>query len=287
MVGLGLTRLEPLRSFASSSSPGMASIAEPGGPASGPYSADGLRAAAAQAARLAGDDSLAHELSEVCCWAPAATAIRRRPLAIQERGAQYFFRDFPGGDQLAETLLYANNTAWRRPRFRFDPEGLVEKHYALLRRPAAGVRTDVLTPNRLARRGDRAELGLMLDRKTGDRLANAADRSEPMWAALSIFSGILLDPTDELSSQLRPVLSLTRAQDRALARTAAVRYSQAVLGSVQRAIWSDLLDGANPALPLVQLAAAGFLPLGEEDGRFLLLRFSEGSYLTGYRSATA
>ena len=143
-----------------------------------------------------------------------------------------------------------------------------------------------MTPDRLDG-GERAELGLMLDRSTGERLAKAADRSEPMWAALSVFSGMMLDPTDDLSQRLTPRLSLRRARDRALARTASVRYSQIVVGAVQRAIWSDLLDEVNPALPLLQLSAAGYLPLGEEDGRFLLLQVGEGSYLTGYRTGNA
>ena len=73
--------------------------------------------------------------------------------------------------------------------------------------------------------------------------------------------------------------------DRALARTATVRYSQIVIGAVQRAVYSDLLDGRNAALPLVQLSASGFLPLGEEDGRFLLLRVG-GTHLTGYRTGS-
>ena len=98
---------------------------------------------------------------------------------------------------------------------------------------------------------------------------------------------MMLDPTDDLSQRLTPRLSLRRARDRALARTASVRYSQIVVGAVQRAIWSDLLDEVNPALPLLQLSAAGYLPLGEEDGRFLLLQVGEGSYLTGYRTGNA
>jgi hypothetical protein len=125
---------------------------------------------------------------------------------------------------------------------------------------------------------------LVLDRETGDRLAATADRAEAMWAALSIFSGMMLDPTDELSRRLTPSLSLNRARDRALVRSAAVTYSQIVIGAVQRAIWSEQLGGANHALPLVQLSAAGFLPMGEENGRFLLLRPSGGTRLTGYRT---
>jgi hypothetical protein len=286
MVGLGLTRMEPLRTFAASSV-GLSNTAEPGGPATGPYSADSLRAGAVKVARWLGDDALADELRDVCCWAPAAAAIRRRPFDLQSRGAQRFFRDFPGGDQLAEILLYANNTTWRTPRFRFDPDGLVAQHYAQLRRQEPGVRTQVLTPERLNGSGSRAELGLVLDRETGERLATTTDRAEAMWAALSVFTGMMLDPTDELSRRLAPSLSLRRAQDRALARTAAVRYSQIVIGAVQRAIWSDQLDGGNPALPLVQLSAAGYLPLGEENGRFLLLRPAGGKRLTGYRTRQA
>jgi hypothetical protein len=278
--------MEPLRTFAASSV-GLSGAAEPGGPPTGPYSADSLRAGAVKVARWLGDEALADELQDVCCWAPAAAAIRRRPFDIQSRGAQRFFRDFPGGDQLAEILLYANNTAWRTPRFRLDPEGLVEQHYAQLRRKQSGVRTQVLTPDRLNGGGSRAELGLVLDRETGERLATAADRAEPMWAALSVFTGIMLDPSDDLSRRLSPSLSLKRARDRALARTAAVTYSQIIIGAVQRAIWSDQLDGGNPALPLVQLSAAGYLPLGEEDGRFLLLRPAGGTRLTGYRTGHA
>ena len=126
----------------------------------------------------------------------------------------------------------------------------------------------------------------MLDRATGERLSRATDRSEPMWAALSILSGALLDPTEELSRRLTPRLSLTRASHRALARMAGVRYSQAVLGAAQRAVWSDLLNDRNAALPLVQLSAAGYLPLGEADGRFYLLRLDEGRRLTGYRTGS-
>jgi hypothetical protein len=278
--------MEPLRTFAASSV-GLSGTAEPGGPPTGPYSADSLRAGAVKVAHWLGDEALADELQDVCCWAPAAAAIRRRPFDIQSRGAQRFFRDFPGGDQLAEILLYANNTAWRTPRFRLDPDGLVEQHYAQLRRKQSGVRTQVLTPDRLNGGGSQAELGLVLDRETGDRLATAADRAEPMWAALSVFTGIMLDPSDDLSRRLNPSLSLKRARDRALARRAAVTYSQIVIGAVQRAIWSDQLDGGNPALPLVQLRAAGYLPLGEENGRFLLLRPAGGTRLTGYRTGHA
>ena len=283
MVGLGLTRLEPLRTFAASTVGNTGSGGELGGPLTGPFGIESLRRRAVEAARFVGDDGLAHELSEVCCWAPAAGAIRKRPLDVQSRGAAYFFRDFPGGDQLAQVLQFSNNTTWQRPRFRFDPDSLVANHYEQLQRSQRGVRTEVLTPDKLNGAGSRAELGLVLDRQTGDRLAGVSDRAEPMWAALSIFSGILLDPTDDLSRRLNPVLSLTRAHDRAIARIAAVRYSQVVIGAVQRAIWSDALDGANPALPLVQLTSAGYLPLGEEDGRFLLLNMGSPR-LTGYRT---
>jgi len=283
MVGLGLTRLEPLRSFAASTPGATSAGGAVGGPTSGPYSIDALRARAVEAARFVGDDGLAHELSEVCCWAPAATAIRKRPLDVQARGSQFFFRDFPGGDELAQVMQFSNNTAWQRPRFRFDPDGLVASHYDQLQRTQRGVRTEVLTPDRLNGAGARADLGLVLDRATGDRLAATVDRAEPMWAALQIFAGTLLDPTDDLSRRLSPALSLTRAHDRALARLASVRYSQIVIGAAQRAVWSDVLGGGNPALPLVQLTAAGYLPLGEEDGRFLLLQ-PAGSRLAGYRS---
>ena len=283
MVGLGLTRLEPLRTFAASTV-GLSGSAELGGPPAGPYSIDNLRAGAVKTARWLGDEALADELKDICCWAPAASAIRRRPLDIQSRGAQRFFSEFPGGEQLAEILLYTNNTTWRTPRFRIDPDSLVERHYALLQRKQAGVRTEVLTPEQLNGSARRGELGLVLDRETGDRLAATADRAEAMWAALSIFSGMMLDPTDELSRRLTPSLSLNRARDRALVRSAAVTYSQIVIGAVQRAIWSEQLGGANHALPLVQLSAAGFLPMGEENGRFLLLRPSGGTRLTGYRT---
>ena len=43
----------------------------------------------------------------------------------------------------------------------------------------------------------------------------------------------------------------------------------------------------NPAMPLVQLSSAGYLPLGEEEGSFYLLRVGEGTHLTGYRTASA
>lgn len=282
MVGLGLTRMDALRSFASNSAGSMGE-GQAGGPTSGPFSIDALRAGAADAARFAGDEGLAAELQSVCCWAPAATAIRQRSLGVQQRGAERFFRDFPGGGQLAEVLVHTNNTAWRSPAFRFDPERLVARHYELLQRSQSSVR--VLTPDTLHGVGARADLGLMLDRKTGERLAQAAGRAEPMWAALSIFSGMMLDATDELSRRLTPMLSLTRASDRALARAATVRYSQAVLGAVQRAVYADLLDGGNAALPLVQLSSAGYLPLGEEDGRFLLLHLG-GPSLAGYRTGS-
>ena len=285
MVGLGLTRLEPLRAFAVSTV-NPTGGAGAGGPPTGPYSIDSLRAQAVGAARWLGDEALAAELSDVCCWAPAASAIRRRPLDVQLRAAQYFFRDFPGGDQLAQILHYTNNTAWQRPNFSFDPDSLVARHYALLRRPQAGLRTEALTPARLNGRGGQARLDLVLDRETGERLAKAADRAEPMWAALSIFTGMMLDPTDDLSRRLAPQLSLRRASHRALARTAAVRYNQIVIGATQRAIWSDQLDGDNPTLPLLQLSAAGYLPLGEEDDRFLLLRVGGGTHLTGYRTGS-
>jgi len=288
MVGLGLTRMAPLRTFAASSASSLAGGEVGGGPPEGPYSIDSLRARAVDAARWAGDSGLAHELSEVCCWAPAAAAIRSRPLAVQEAGAEFFFRDYPGGDQLAQVLLLSNNTAWRFPRFRFDPESLLKQHYDLSQRPDTGLRTEVLTPSKLNGAGSKATLNLMLDRETGDRLALAADRAEPMWASLSILSGTLLDPTDDLSRRLSPTLSLTRAADRSFARTATVRYNQIVIGAAQRAVWSDMLDGGNAALPLLQLSAAGYLPLGEEDGRFYLLQVAgSGSHLTGYRSASA
>lgn len=286
MVGLGLTRLEPLRSYAASTVSSTATGGAPG-PASGPYSIDSVRALAVEAARAIGDGDLADELSEVCCWAPAAAAIRKRPLTVQAKGAEHFFRDFPGGERLADVLVYANNTSWQKPQFRFDPDHLVAKHYAQLQRPQNGARLRVLDVSGLNGAGRNGELGLLLDRATGDRLAKTADRGEPMWAALSLFSGIMLDPTDELSRRLSPRLSLTKANDRALARTASVRYSQIVLGAVQRAVWADLLDGADPAMPLVQLSASGYLPLGEEQGDFYLLRVGDARYLTGYRSSNA
>ncbi|MDP3766701.1 MAG: hypothetical protein Q8S13_01680, partial [Dehalococcoidia bacterium] len=231
LVGLGITRLDSLRTFAASS------VSRPdgpalGGPAAGPFSIDSLRTKAVEAAAWVGDGDLAHELREVCCWAPAATAIRRLPLDAQRQGAQRFFSDFPGGDQLAEVMVYTNNTTWRAPRFRFDPDSLVSQHYSLLQRSQNGVRTEVLRPDRLNGNGARAQLGLMLDRTTGERLAKMADRSEAMWAALSVFSGMMLDPTDELSGRLTPLLSLSRAHDRALARSSTVTYSQIVIGAV-------------------------------------------------------
>ncbi len=285
MVGLGLTRLEPLRTFAASSTRAGGQGLAGGGPTTGPYSIDSLRALAVASAHHVGDSGLASELQSVCCWAPAASAIRSRPLTQQERGAQYFFRNFPGGDQLAQVMTHTNNTSWQRPRFQANPDNLVARHYDQLQRSSWGVRTQVLTPQQLSNRGTRSELGLVLDRKTGERLATTADRAEPMWAALSIFSGMMLDPTDELSRSLSPALSLTRASDRALTRMATVRYSQIVIGAIQRAVWSDLLGGTNAALPLVQLSSAGYLPLGEENGDFLLLNVGGAKHLTGYRTA--
>ena len=286
MVGLGLTRLEPLRSFAAGSVTSTGT-AELGGPATGPFSIDSLRAQAVQAARWAGDGPLADELQDVCCWAPAATALRKRPLDVQTKSAERFFSTFPGGDQLANVLVRTNNTSFQKPAFLVDPDEMVERHYAMLRKPQGTIRKLVFTPQQLDGRGASAELGLMLDRKTGERLAQTAERSEPMWAALSVFSGIMLDPTDELSSQLTPQLSLRRARDRALARTASIRYSQIVIGAVQRAIWSDVIAEDNAALPLVELTSAGYLPLGEEDGRFLLLRVDgRNEQLTGYRTGS-
>ncbi|MEX0786760.1 MAG: hypothetical protein WD939_09000, partial [Dehalococcoidia bacterium] len=204
MVGLGLTRMDALRTFASSTG-GSPGVAEGGGPASGPYNIDSLRARAVAAARWAGDESLATELRDVCCWAPAASALRERPLGVQQRGVEYFFRDFAGnGDQLASIMLQTNNTSWRAPQFRVDPESLVANHYAKLQRPQNGLTMDVVTPERLNSSGVSAQLNLMLDRETGDRLALADDRSEPMWAVLSVLSGTMLDPSDELSKRLQP-----------------------------------------------------------------------------------
>ena len=286
MVGLGLTRLEPLRTFAASSvgGPGGEGI---GGPANGPYSIARLRTGAVAAARWTGDSTLAAELQDICCWAPAATAIRSRPLSVQSRGFEHFVREFPGSDQLAQVLLYTNNTGWQRPRFRFDPAELVEQHYDELQRSQGSVQIEVVKPGQLNGRGSQAQLDLGLDRGTGERLAKASDRGEAMWAALSILSGTMLDPTDQLSRRLSPWLSLTRKSDRSLARTAAVRYNQIVISAAQRAIWSDLLDNKNPALPLLQLTAAGYLPLGEENGRFLLVQPVGGTHLVGYRSGNA
>jgi hypothetical protein len=289
MVGLGITRLDPLRAFAASSSGGGIATGQfAGGPAEGPFSVDALRAKAAAAAEFAGDSGLADEIRSVCCWAPAATAIRARPLGVQMRGASEFFREFPGGDQLAQTMLFTNNTKWNAPRFRYDPDTLVSEHYNLLKRTQDGLRTDVVTTSNLNGEAGRAQLNLMLDRATGDRLGQAADRGEPMWAAISILSGMMLDPTDELSNSLRSRLTFRYANDRELGRSAAVRYNQIVLGSAQRAVWADLLDGENAALPLLQLSSAGYLPLGEDDGRFVLLRTANTNrFVTGYRWGNA
>jgi hypothetical protein len=274
----------PLRGYAASTN-GI-DAGEAAGPFEGPFGIDPLRERAVEAARFVGDEDLAHELSEVCCWAPAATAIRQRPLQVQARGAQYFFQTFPGGEQLADVMQYSNNTAWRQPQFSFQPKELVERHYAALQKSQRGVRTEVVTPHQL--RGNvQGDLGLMLDRETGDRLAKASERAEPMWAALSVFSGMMLDPSDDLSRRLTPSLSLNRSTDRALARGATVTYSQIVIGAIQRAVWSDMLDGDNPALPLVQLTASGLLPLGEQDGRFLLLQpATNGRRLIGYQTGS-
>lgn len=285
MAGLGVTRLDSFRAFASSSTASPHSpIVGGGGPETGSFSVDALRQRAADGALFAGDRGLSDALREACCWAPAAAAIRERPLTVQQKGAEYFFKDFPGGDQLADVMLHANNTTWQRPHFRFDPDTLVAKHYEALQKPQTGIKTEVISVDKLRGRGVNGDLGLMLDRGTGERLEKTSNRSEPMWAALSIFSGILLDPTEGLSRRLSPFITLTRAQDRALSRTASVRYSQTVLGSVQRAVYSDHL-GKNPALPLVRLSSAGYLPLGEEDGQFLILNLGGGSRLTGYRTA--
>jgi hypothetical protein len=289
MVGLGVTRMDGLRTFAASTAGGGSAEAPiaGGGPASGPFSIDALRQGAVEAALHAGNPGLAAQLQDVCCWAPAATAIRAQPLSVQQRGAEHFFRDFPGGDQLADIMLHTNNTSWARPRFSYSPDTLVAKHYDALNKPQSGVKTEVVSVDKLNGRGLNGELGLMLDRKTGERLAKNADRAEPMWAALSIFSGMLLDPTDSLSRKLNPMLSLTRSQDRALSRSASIRYSQTVLGSVQRAVWSDQLNNENPAIPLVHLSSAGFLPLGEENGHFVLLNLGAAKRVTGYQTATA
>lgn len=286
MVGLGLTRLEPLRTFAASSvsGPGGEGL---GGPTSGPYSITRLRAGAVSAAGWAGDTALASELQDICCWAPAATAIRSRPLSVQSRGFEHFVREFPGNDQLAQVLLYTNNTGWDRPRFRFDPAELVENYYDGLERKSGGLQIEIVKPGELNGRGTQAQLELGLDRATGEQLAKASDRSEAMWAALSILSGTMLDPTEQLSRKLSPWLSLTRKSDRSLARTAAVRYNQIAISAAQRAIWSDLLDNKNSALPLLQLTAAGYLPLGEENGRFLLIQPVGGTHLVGYQSGNA
>ncbi len=286
MVGLGLTRMEPLRTFAASSVTSTGT-AELGGPAAGPFSIDVLRASAVSAARFAGDETLAGELAEVCCWAPAATALRRRPMDVQTRGAERFFQEFPGGDQLAQVMVQTNNTSWRAPRFRVDPESLVEQHYDQLQRRQGSVRAHVIEPEELDTNAKQADLGLMLDRPTGERLAASADRAAPMWAALSVFSGMMLDPTDDLSKRLSPRLSLNRPGDRVLARAATIKYTQIVIGAVQRSIWADQLDSANPAAPLVHLSSAGYLPMGEADGKFLLLRMAGRSQrLTGYRTGT-
>ena len=189
MVGLGITRMDGLRSFAASTTGGpMDAPIQGGGPTAGPFSITALRQRAVDSALHAGDTGLADQLRDVCCWAPAAAAIRERPLAVQQHGAEYFFRDFPGGDQLADVLFHANNTEWQRPRFNFDPDTLVARHYDALQKSQTGIKTEVVSIDKLNGRGLNGELGLMLDRKTGDRVAQSADRAEPMWAALSIFS---------------------------------------------------------------------------------------------------
>ena len=156
-----------------------------------------------------------------------------------------------------------------------------------MQRRQGGVRALVIEPEELQSSASQADLGLRLERQTGERLAASVDRAEPMWAALSVFSGMMLDPTDDLSKRLTPRLSLSRAHDRALARTATVKYGQIVLGAVQRAVWADQLNGANPATPLLPLSSAGLLPMGEENGRFLLLRIAGRSQrLTGYQTGS-
>ena len=48
-----------------------------------------------------------------------------------------------------------------------------------------------------------------------------------------------------------------------------------------------MIGGTNAALPLLQLSSAGYLPLGEENGDFLLLRMAGPSRLVGYRTGNA
>ncbi|MGB2695892.1 MAG: hypothetical protein WBD55_12020 [Dehalococcoidia bacterium] len=258
-----------------------------GGPASGPFAIGSLRTRAVDAAHAVGDSSLARQLEDVCCWAPAAAAIRERPQSVQWRGALQFFDGFPGGEQLAQVLYYTNNTSWSRPRFRYDPENLVQDHFSAMNKRWSGLRTEVIEPKNVNGHASQVKLDLALDRKTGEELAKVADRSEAMWAALSILSGTMLDPSDELSKRLQPTLSLAKSEDRALARLATVQYNQIIISAAQRAIWSDLLDNKNPALPLVRMSASGYMPLGERDGRFYIMRIGSGPFLTGYRSATA
>lgn len=287
MIGLGLTRLDALPGMAASTARTPMGGAVNGGPAAGTFGIDNLRARAVDAARWAGDGTLAAELADVCCWAPAAEAIRRRPLSVQMKGAQRFFSGFPGGDQLAQVMLFSNNTSWRTPRFRADPHSLAARHLALID-GGSRLRTHVVTPGEANAALGGSQLRLMLDRDTGERLARSTDRSGEMWAALSILSGMMLAPTDDLSSRLGSRLSFRLAADRALSRAAAVRYTQIVIGAAQRAIYSDLLGNQNAALPLVQLSAGGYLPMGEDgEGRFYLLNVAGGSrYSTGYRTGS-
>ncbi len=58
MVGLGLTRLEPLRTFAASSA-NLSDGAGLGGPPTGPYSIESVRARAVEAAHWLSDEALA------------------------------------------------------------------------------------------------------------------------------------------------------------------------------------------------------------------------------------
>jgi hypothetical protein len=137
----------------------------------------------------------------------------------------------------------------------------------------------VISPSQLNATMSQATLDFMFDRKTGERMAAAAtDRAEPMWAALSILAGTMLDSTDDLTQRLLPRLSFYRsAADRSFARMATIRYNQIVIGAAQHAVWSDVLHSSNPGLPLLQASASGYLPLGEVEDRFVLVRFGRQS----------
>ena len=48
-----------------------------------------------------------------------------------------------------------------------------------------------------------------------------------------------------------------------------------------------MIDEDNGAIPLLRLSASGYLPLGEENGEYLLLRLDgRSTRLTGYETGS-